>query len=83
MCRVMIIDLDAHQGNGHEKDFGNDGELCSQFFSCACCLSMLLFSILYDFCSSLAGRVYIMDMYNPGIYPFVCILTLQLVPISF
>jgi histone deacetylase 11 len=23
--RVMIIDLDAHQGNGHEKDFANDG----------------------------------------------------------
>ncbi|XP_051182684.1 histone deacetylase 2-like [Lolium perenne] len=36
----MIIDLDAHQGNGHEKDFAND------------------------------GRVYILDMYNAGIYPF-------------
>ncbi|GJM90633.1 hypothetical protein PR202_ga06933 [Eleusine coracana subsp. coracana] len=24
MCRVMIIDLDADQGNGHEKDFGSD-----------------------------------------------------------
>lgn len=23
--RVMIIDLDAHQGNGHETDFANDG----------------------------------------------------------
>lgn len=22
--RVMIIDLDAHQGNGHERDFLND-----------------------------------------------------------
>ncbi|XP_044464634.1 histone deacetylase 2-like isoform X3 [Mangifera indica] len=40
ISRVMIIDLDAHQGNGHEKDFSND------------------------------GRVYILDMYNPGIYPF-------------
>ncbi|RCV42488.1 hypothetical protein SETIT_9G220600v2 [Setaria italica] len=39
--RVMIIDLDAHQGNGHEKDFGGD------------------------------GRVYTLDMYNSGIYPFV------------
>ncbi|KAI3966414.1 hypothetical protein MKW92_037902 [Papaver armeniacum] len=38
---VMIIDLDAHQGNGHEMDFGND------------------------------SRVYILDMYNPDIYPFV------------
>ncbi|KAI4964004.1 hypothetical protein ZWY2020_008498 [Hordeum vulgare] len=37
---VMIIDLDAHQGNGYEKDFAND------------------------------GRVYILDMYNAGIYPF-------------
>ncbi|KAK2987730.1 hypothetical protein RJ640_016828, partial [Escallonia rubra] len=38
--RVMIIDLDAHQGNGHEQDFSNN------------------------------RRVYILDMYNPGIYPF-------------
>ena len=22
---MMIIDLDAHQGNGHERDFMNDG----------------------------------------------------------
>ncbi|BFG18154.1 histone deacetylase 2 [Prunus yedoensis var. nudiflora] len=40
ISRVMIIDLDAHQGNGHETDFAND------------------------------SRVYILDMYNPGIYPF-------------
>ncbi|XAR70802.1 Histone deacetylase [Bertholletia excelsa] len=40
ISRVMIIDLDAHQGNGHEKDFAND------------------------------RQVYILDMYNPGIYPF-------------
>jgi len=40
ISRVMIIDLDAHQGNGHEKDFGCD------------------------------GRVYTLDMYNSGIYPF-------------
>ncbi|KAM7493409.1 hypothetical protein LguiB_028018 [Lonicera macranthoides] len=40
ISRVMIIDLDAHQGNGHEKDFSND------------------------------GRVYILDMFNPEIYPF-------------
>jgi histone deacetylase 11 len=24
ISRVMIIDLDAHQGNGHERDFIND-----------------------------------------------------------
>lgn len=40
ISRVMIIDLDAHQGNGHELDFADD------------------------------RRVYILDMYNPGIYPF-------------
>jgi len=40
ISRVMIIDLDAHQGNGHEKDFGSD------------------------------ERVYTLDMYNSGIYPF-------------
>ncbi|GKV00159.1 hypothetical protein SLEP1_g12899 [Rubroshorea leprosula] len=39
ILRVMIIDLDAHQGNGHETDFSDD------------------------------RRVYILDMYNPGIYP--------------
>ncbi|KAL1552351.1 histone deacetylase [Salvia divinorum] len=39
ISRVMIIDLDAHQGNGHEKDFSDD------------------------------RRVYILDMYNPDIYP--------------
>ncbi|CAI9093665.1 OLC1v1029223C2 [Oldenlandia corymbosa var. corymbosa] len=39
ISRVMIIDLDAHQGNGHEMDFAND------------------------------RRVYILDMYNPQIYP--------------
>ncbi|XP_077210111.1 histone deacetylase 2 isoform X2 [Tasmannia lanceolata] len=40
ISRVMIIDLDAHQGNGHEMDFCND------------------------------RRVYILDMFNSGIYPF-------------
>ncbi|CAH8272288.1 unnamed protein product [Arabidopsis lyrata] len=40
LSRVMIIDLDAHQGNGHETDLGDD------------------------------NRVYILDMYNPNIYPF-------------
>lgn len=39
ISRVMIIDLDAHQGNGHEKDFSAD------------------------------RRIYILDMYNPDIYP--------------
>ncbi|CAN7080405.1 unnamed protein product [Brassica oleracea var. botrytis] len=40
ISRVMIIDLDAHQGNGHETDLGDD------------------------------SRVYILDMYNPEIYPY-------------
>ncbi|KAL6534003.1 histone deacetylase [Orobanche hederae] len=40
ISRVMIIDLDAHQGNGYEKDFCDD------------------------------RRVYILDVYNPDIYPF-------------
>ncbi|KAJ4954055.1 hypothetical protein NE237_030887 [Protea cynaroides] len=40
ISRVMIIDLDAHQGNGHETDFSHD------------------------------SRVYILDMYNPEIYPY-------------
>ncbi|KDO80061.1 hypothetical protein CISIN_1g018685mg [Citrus sinensis] len=28
ISRVMIIDLDAHQGNGHEKDFSSDSRSC-------------------------------------------------------
>lgn len=39
VARAMIVDLDAHQGNGYERDFMND------------------------------ERVYIMDVYNRGIYP--------------
>ncbi|XP_046568110.1 histone deacetylase 11-like isoform X2 [Haliotis rubra] len=39
VSKVMIVDLDAHQGNGHERDFMDD------------------------------DRVYIMDVYNRGIYP--------------
>lgn len=39
IAKILIIDLDAHQGNGHERDFMND------------------------------ERVYIMDVYNRGIYP--------------
>eukprot|EP01018_Ginkgo_biloba_P021683 Gb_35289 [translate_table: standard] len=27
ISKVMIIDLDAHQGNGHEMDFANDGRV--------------------------------------------------------
>ncbi|KAL6742696.1 hypothetical protein Aduo_015820 [Ancylostoma duodenale] len=38
--KAIIVDLDAHQGNGHERDFGND------------------------------QRVYILDIYNPRIYPW-------------
>lgn len=39
ISKVLIVDLDAHQGNGHERDFMTD------------------------------QRVYIMDVYNRGIYP--------------
>ncbi|XP_025106879.1 histone deacetylase 11-like isoform X2 [Pomacea canaliculata] len=39
IAKAMIVDLDAHQGNGHERDFMND------------------------------ERVYIMDVFNRGIYP--------------
>ncbi|XP_076469120.1 histone deacetylase 11-like isoform X2 [Babylonia areolata] len=39
VARAMIVDLDAHQGNGHERDFMED------------------------------RRVYILDIYNRGIYP--------------
>ncbi|KAG4944459.1 hypothetical protein JHK82_048606 [Glycine max] len=66
ISRVMIIDLDAHQGNGHEMDFAYDS------------MSKKIFAQVFDFLSFsaftngdfvMAGRVYILDMYNPGIYP--------------
>jgi histone deacetylase 11 len=44
----MIIDLDAHQGNGHEKDFGSDGEkLSAVLFSCAYFCSCYYFVALF------------------------------------
>ncbi|KAH9761560.1 Histone deacetylase 2 [Citrus sinensis] len=66
ISRVMIIDLDAHQGNGHEKDFSSDSRLLS--FDCA----FIFHFFLLDFqmiTFVLTGRVYILDMFNPGIYP--------------
>ncbi|XP_022140202.1 histone deacetylase 2 isoform X1 [Momordica charantia] len=66
ISRVMIIDLDAHQGNGHEMDFAHDS-MAIQFFGNS--FQLALFrnaNVLFV----LAGRVYILDMFNPGIYPF-------------
>lgn len=40
--RVMIIDLDAHQGNGHEMDFASDS-------MCFCLSHSVLFLHLLDF----------------------------------
>ena len=68
----MIIDLDAHQGNGHETDFSND----SIFLSCYHC-GLLLSDALIDCLWMLTGRVYILDVYNPEIYPFVSCLILE------
>jgi acetoin utilization deacetylase AcuC-like enzyme len=31
--RVMIIDLDAHQGNGHETDLGDDSMIKTLYIS--------------------------------------------------
>lgn len=33
--RAMIIDLDAHQGNGHERDFSDDS-MFSPYNACNC-----------------------------------------------
>lgn len=71
----MIIDVDAHQGNGHEKDFSSDSRLLS--FDCA----FIFHFFLLDFqmiTFVLTGRVYILDMFNPGIYPRVSYLLLEL-----
>ena len=83
----MIIDLDAHQGNGHEMDFSNDSMIS---YLSSWCVAFLEISLIF---SVLTGRVYILDMYNPGIYPSVsrllwklhCILWVQnflLIPLS-
>jgi len=63
----MIIDLDAHQGNGHETDFSND----SMFFLLKACWSLSIYSKVPLILYLLTGRVYILDMYNSQIYPFV------------
>jgi len=57
ISRVMIIDLDAHQGNGHEKDFGCDGErLSAVLFCCAYFCSCYYFIARYHlFFSSRKG----------------------------
>lgn len=72
----MIIDLDAHQGNGHEKDFSNDS-MRSYSFTFIIYSSSALFDVacsdtsFWCFVCFNAGRVYILDMYNPDIYPLV------------
>ncbi|KAG4931498.1 hypothetical protein JHK84_048492 [Glycine max] len=66
ISRVMIIDLDAHQGNGHEMDFAYDSMSKKNF---AQVFDFLSFSAFTNGDFVMAGRVYILDMYNPGIYP--------------
>lgn len=68
----MIIDLDAHQGNGHETDLGDDS--MRNFF--VLYLMILWFTGVWYVDNSFfffvcEGRVYILDMYNPEIYPYV------------
>lgn len=68
-CRVMIIDLDAHQGNGHEIDFAKDRKICH-----LCLLSYCSLLMSWSKCLILpicAGRVYILDMFNSEVYPLV------------
>lgn len=74
ICSVLIIDLDAHQGNGHEKDFANDGTYFNFLWI------LVLYICQFDTSLSLTGRVYILDMYNAGIYPFVRVYIITLTP---
>lgn len=84
----MIIDLDAHQGNGHEKDFLADSmECCLAFIICSSrallyCSSLCRPPSLWIFIWFGAGRVYILDMYNPDIYPLVGYLMIYLLKYS-
>jgi len=64
----MIIDLDAHQGNGHEMDFAYDS-MSEKYFTLV--FGFLSFKVFTNKDFVMSGRVYILDMYNPGIYPLV------------
>lgn len=67
----MIIDLDAHQGNGHEMDFAYDSNVQKKI---TLVFGVLSFRVFTNRDFVMAGRVYILDMYNPGIYPLVILL---------
>lgn len=41
----MIIDLDAHQGNGHEMDFANDSNVLDLW----ACWQFVMIRALWDF----------------------------------
>lgn len=51
--RVMIIDLDAHQGNGHARDFMNDGNVLLSLQRS----HFVTFSILYLYHHSIIFRL--------------------------
>jgi acetoin utilization deacetylase AcuC-like enzyme len=70
----MIIDLDAHQGNGHARDFAEDSKnrLCFEKEDINMILIANIEMVYRILCAPcLAGRVYILDMYNCEIYPQV------------
>lgn len=54
ISRVMIIDLDAHQGNGHEIDFSHD--------------SMLIFSLQFLFYSTLLEYLHCFSTNRTSLY---------------
>lgn len=70
----MIIDLDAHQGNGHETDFSNDSMITFVLLISLIVVGNKITSFV------ITGRVYILDVFNPGIYPFVSHLLFKLLP---
>src|SRR2546423_1182126 len=60
----MIVDLDAHQGNGYARDVLKMPKV--ERFVCVCDViykNLILFLIFFS------DRIYILDMYNASIYP--------------
>jgi hypothetical protein len=66
ICRAMIIDLDAHQGNGHEKDFANDGINIWKYLTSIVCFYYLLCCFFF---LTWKPDIFVMSLYyRPGLH---------------
>jgi len=61
--KVMIIDLDAHQGNGHERDFLNDSSVCI-----VDAYNPEVYPADFDVMKAIAVEIYVYDDYSDEKY---------------